>query len=140
MTHRNAAAAIGPALLFTLLPLAGAFALLLLSWALGVAEGAGRPIALALGWCLAVFGTIRMLKSHWTGFAGQPTWSLVCAAGCAFSVALVLARLAEPWNDLMSQPKPTPTMVALDLFANLGPLAIGTVCAWVVLVLAQRQV
>ena len=137
MDHKGPSV-IGPAFLLAISPVLGAIPVLFSFWALGLYEGVAHQIAPGLAWALGVLAVTGMLRRRWTGFGEQPLWSLICAAACAFASELVVGRFAGPWIDLMSEPEPTPTMVALDLFANFGPLLVGTGCAWVVLALARR--
>lgn len=128
---------VGPAVCVSLLPLPF---VLLVPLALFITDSEIRPgaavVAYATAWAIGLAGIIRVLRKHWSGSAAQATWSLVGGALLALAVMAGVGLATAEWQDLMSQPDPTPFMVFLDLAATFAPLGAGSAAAWATLVCA----
>jgi hypothetical protein len=140
-TRDYVTARIGPSILLALLPLPTAF--LVLPLFLLVGDSPRFPIVLApilmlLLWALVLVATVRALQRHWIGARVQPTWSLFGAGVVALASWGVLMELGAPWQDMMSMPHPTPTMVAMDTAANFGPLLASAAATWLMLVVCGQ--
>ena len=128
---------VGPAVGVSLLPLPF---VLLVPLGLFITNSEIRPgpavVAYSAAWAIGLAGTIRVLRKHWSGSAAQTTWSLVGGALLAVAVMAGVGMATAEWQDLMSQPDPTPFMVFLDLAATFAPLGAGSAAAWATLVCA----
>jgi hypothetical protein len=90
-------------------------------------------LALVLVWLLTTTLIVRALRARWTGSGRHATTSLFLASLMGLAGGAAAGALTFQWQDLMSQPYPTPRMVVLDLVATFSPLTAAVVCAWVVL-------
>lgn len=104
-------------------------------------RGWARPTAFsvfAAVWLLAVTFVVRTLRRRWTGSHRYPTASLFAAAFAGVAAGAAALSLTVRWQDLMSEPYPTITMIVLDLTATFSPFTASAVAAWTVLGLTDK--
>jgi len=134
---------LGPAVSLSILPaLPAPPAMALCLFAVGEQSWAGPAACAAFvaTWLFGVTVVVRMLRKRWTGSHRYTTPSFFLAALAGLTAGFAALTLTAPWQDLMSQPHPTFTMVALDLIANLSPFTAGILAAWTVLGFTEKDV
>jgi len=103
------------------------------------AQGApGRTVLLGLGWLAGVWLTVAMLGRRWGQSRLYSPFTLVVASLASAIATLTVGVLTAPWQDLMSQPHPTPIMVVKDLTSAIAPFMTAVIVPWVALTLARH--
>jgi len=101
----------------------------------GAAEGgdAAHFAGLSLGWFAGTTVVARWLRRRWSNSRYPSSSDLFLAAAASFATMMTAVILSAPWQDLMSEPEPTPLMVIKDVTATCAPLLAGVLAPWCVL-------
>ena len=89
--------------------------------------------ALFFGWFVGATVAMRYLRRRWSGPHDPSSVHLFLASASSLVATVGLAVVTAPWQDLMSQPGPTPVMVVKDLISTFAPLVAGLFAPWYVL-------
>jgi hypothetical protein len=105
----------------------------------GLAQGIDAVYftTLSPGWLAGAALVVRGVRRRRSSGPCPSAAHLLMAATASFIVALGLGVSTASWQDLMSEPRPTPLMVVKDLTSVLAPLLAALITAW--LVLSARQ-
>jgi hypothetical protein len=123
------------AALVATLPALCAFGVALSAQLAGITQAGqqGHFVALFLGWIGAAGYVVRSLRRRWSHSARPSFAHLLLAASVSFGAAVGIAVLTSPWQDLMSELRPTPLMVIEDLIAAFAPIGGAFLAPWLVL-------
>jgi hypothetical protein len=123
------------------LPLLSALVVVAAAYLVGGTQGgdAAHLGALSLGWLVGAIAAIRFLRRRWSDQVDPSSARLFLASAASLVATVGLAVATAPWQDLMSQPRPTPLMFLKDLTSTLAPLVAGLLAPWYVLGGKQTQ-